>query len=124
MSSEATMGQVPDVYGQVHPVETPELIQTKLIALHKELAQLPTDKTIAWKQAQEQCPHLVNEDFQLQFLRCEVFNTDVSFRCGCMSPAFAFTLQFYKNYQIFICRSCLLVFINALLFSTLVAFIC
>jgi len=78
MSSEATQGQSPDVYGQVHPIETPELIQEKLLALHKELAQLPEEKTKAWKQAQEQCPQLVDQDFELQFLRCEVFNADVS----------------------------------------------
>jgi len=78
MSSEVTTGQTPDVYGQVHPVETPELIQTKLIDLQKELAQLPDEKTVAWKQAQKECPTLVNEDFMLQFLRCEVYNTDVS----------------------------------------------
>jgi hypothetical protein len=90
MSSEATQGQLPDVYGQVHPIETPELIEEKLVALHKELAQLPQEKTKAWKQAQEQCPQLVDQDFELQFLRCEVFNADVSgfsSRCCCLAAA-------------------------------------
>jgi hypothetical protein len=78
MSSEATVGQTPDVYGQVHPVETADLIDAKLVALHDELAQLPPEEKIAWEQAQENCPQLVNRDFELQFLRCEVFNADVS----------------------------------------------
>ena len=94
MSSEATQGQYPDVYGQVHPIETPELIQEKLLALHKELAQLPEEKTKAWKQAQEQCPQIVNQDFELQFLRCEVFNADVS---SCRLSLFVVVGSFNKS---------------------------
>jgi hypothetical protein len=78
MSSEATNGQTPDMYGQLHPLETEELITSKLLALKDEISKLPDDTTTAWKQALEKCPQLVDTDFQLQFLRCEVFNADVS----------------------------------------------
>ena len=105
MSSEATQGQLPDVYGQVHPIETPELIEEKLVALHKELAQLPQEKTKAWKQAQEQCPQLVDQEFELQFLRCEVFNADVSgfsCRCCCLAAVHCFGWEFNNTQMLII----------------------
>lgn len=84
MPSKATQGQVPDVYGQVHPVETPDLIQSSLAQLQVELEQvlLLDASSTCWKEAQEKCsdhhPSLIDQDFQLKFLRCEVFNADVS----------------------------------------------
>ena len=80
MSSEATEGQVPDMYGQLHPVETPELIARKRQEFEAEIAKLPDKKKL--EEAQKKCPHLLTDDFQLAFLRCEVFNADVSSRCA------------------------------------------
>ena len=82
MSSDATQGQAPDVYGQVHPVETPDLLETKRAELEEELRKIPMEEKIEWMEAQAKCgidhPDLVGDDFKLQFLRCEVFNADVS----------------------------------------------
>jgi len=76
MSSEATEGQVPDIYGQLHPVETPELIARKREELEAEIAKLADKKNL--EEAQKKCPQLLTDDFKLMFLRCEVFNADVS----------------------------------------------
>lgn len=73
MTSEATAGQVPDVYGQVHPVETPELIRTKR-AEFETLLDASNNKNIA--KAREKGLH--TDAFVLQFLRCEVFNADLA----------------------------------------------
>jgi hypothetical protein len=78
MSSAATKGQVPDLYGQVHPNETPELIAQKQAEFETEIEKLPADTKESLLQAQERCPELLTHDFKLMFLRCEVFNADVS----------------------------------------------
>lgn len=82
MSSEATTaGQIPDVmYGQCHPVETPQLLQDKLHEFRHELAKLPHDDTQWARQAHDTCPQLCKDDFQLMFLRCEVFHADLAAR--------------------------------------------
>jgi len=82
MSSEATVGQVADVYGQVHPAETPELIQTKLAEFDNAVAELlarnqEKDSTSLCR-AIEKCPDQLTNDFKLKFLRCEVFNVDLA----------------------------------------------
>ena len=73
--SNATM----DIYNQIHPEETPELISKSQAALEDELSKLSPDKKAGWLQAKELCPHLVDEAHTLMFLRCEVFNADVSY---------------------------------------------
>jgi hypothetical protein len=45
-----------DIYNQIHPEETPELISKSQAALHDELAKLSADKKSGWLQAKEQCP--------------------------------------------------------------------
>lgn len=75
MTSEATQGQVPDVYGQVHPVETDELIERKLREFDEEVEKLPDKRNIL--SAQEKCPQFLTTEFKLMFLRSEVFNADV-----------------------------------------------
>lgn len=71
MSEESTFAQEPDVYGQVHPEETPELVQTKLSECE---AKLPSTPNIL--KAKEKGLH--TKDFLLQFLRCEVFHTELA----------------------------------------------
>ena len=73
----------PDEYGQVHPHETPELIQDKLKEFEEELAKLPDDVRASADQAKEKCAEgILTDDFKRMFLRCEIFNADVSWR-GC-----------------------------------------
>ena len=68
----------PDRFGQRHPLETPELIQTKLAELELELKDLPLEQKEAFEQAIVECPdQAVNVEFRLWFLRCEVFRPRV-----------------------------------------------
>jgi hypothetical protein len=78
MSSEVTKGQKPDVYGQLHPVETPDLVDRKLKELEHEIGQLSVDDKKNLLLAEQSCPKLVTDDFKLLFLRCEVFNADLA----------------------------------------------
>lgn len=78
MTSEATEGQIPDVYGQVHPTESDELLVAKLNDLEAELGLIATADKADWIQAMAKCPELVAEDSKLKFLRCEVFNADLA----------------------------------------------
>lgn len=84
MSSDVTAGKTPDLYGQVHPDETDEMVAAKLQALDEQVAKLlltdnKKDASLEpLRQAQIKCPHLLTRDFKLMFLRCEVFNADVS----------------------------------------------
>jgi hypothetical protein len=67
-----------DFYGQSHPNETPELIKTKLKELNDELDKDSIDSKAAFEQAKLKCPDQLTPEFKLVFLRCEVFNVDVS----------------------------------------------
>ena len=78
MTSEATAGQIPDVYGQVHPEETIDFISKKRKELEFELEKIPAAEKTNLAQAQEKCPELLSDAFKLKFLRSEVFNADVS----------------------------------------------
>lgn len=80
MTAMSKKGATPDVYGQTHPEETPELIITKLKEFQDELGTLDADVTKSLRKAEEKCPDLLDDDFKLMFLRCEVFNVDVSTR--------------------------------------------
>lgn len=66
----------PDEYGQIHPNETPSLVRSRLEDLEFEVAKI--HKKDAYQQAQVQCPNQLTVAFKLMFLRCEVFNADVS----------------------------------------------
>ena len=68
----------PDVYGQRHPVETPALITETLAQLEVEIDLLPEASKVGLEQAKQKCPDMLDDAFKLMFLRCEVFNTDVS----------------------------------------------
>lgn len=74
----ATVQPFPDLYGQVHPNETKELISKKLIEFENELGKIPSDKKEAADQANKNCPDIVNDEFKLMFLRSEVFNADLA----------------------------------------------
>jgi hypothetical protein len=76
--SSVTSAHKPDMHGQIHPAETPELIVSKLKELDEELRALPQQKTVFVRQAQDKCPELLTDEFNLLFLRCEVFNAKVS----------------------------------------------
>lgn len=68
-----------DIYGQRHPIENPDLVEEKIFELDGELALLLPEQKQGWIQAQEKCdPSLIGDDFKLLFLRCEVFNCEVS----------------------------------------------
>ena len=77
-SSDATKGSKADVYGQLHPVETNEMIVEKLIEFEAEIKKLPEDVKKSLLEAEEKCPDIVVDGFKLVFLRSEVFNADVS----------------------------------------------
>lgn len=67
------------IYGQKpQPEETPEFLSKSHAALLEEIEKLPDDLKAGWLQAKEKCPDLVGEDHRLMFLRCEVFNAEVS----------------------------------------------
>lgn len=79
MSNDGIPMSDEDMYGQRHPVENPDLIAAKLGELEEELSQLSDEDSQGWTQAKAKCsPDLINDDFKLMFLRCEVFNADVS----------------------------------------------
>ncbi len=67
------------LYGQDVPVETPELISSKLQELEDEINKIPKENKQEWLSALRRCPDLCNTDkFKLMFLRCEVFNTKLA----------------------------------------------
>lgn len=67
-----------DVYGQIHPVESPSMIETGLSNLEKELSLISDEAKKALDRAIEKCPEVVNDRHKLMFLRCEVFNADLA----------------------------------------------
>jgi hypothetical protein len=81
ISQEATMGmndKQADVYGQIHPNETPDLVDEKLAAFEKVVANIPKAEKANLLEAEKRCPRLLTNNFKLMFLRCEVFDVDVS----------------------------------------------
>lgn len=67
------------LYGQVVPVETPELLASKFQELNEALQKIPDKAKKDWLVAsQEKCPELCDNTFKLMFLRCELFNCDLA----------------------------------------------
>jgi CRAL/TRIO domain len=82
--------QNPDMYGQIHPIETPELLRMK----HDEFmsllpTKLPSDIKTKTSSARNKMKDIVGtdpkypewalkEDFVRMFLRCEVYNTELA----------------------------------------------
>ena len=72
----------PDMYKQEHPIESEELIEFKLQELEEELDKLSPVIKANYVEALARSPELVSRKEKLKFLRCEVFNADVSSTCG------------------------------------------
>jgi len=67
------------MYGQRHPLETPELINDSLELLVEELWKLPDEDQSGTQKASIRCPDIIeSKEHRLMFLRCEQFNVDVS----------------------------------------------
>lgn len=64
----------PDNYGQVHSIETPELITAALDAIDEELSHISDPEKESYLLAVQNCPDIVlSKEHRLLFLRCEVF---------------------------------------------------
>lgn len=70
----------PDIYGQVHPIESDALIATKLQEFSVQLKNLCPRQMTNVLAAEQQCPDLVSSNFLLLFLRCECFDAEVRLR--------------------------------------------
>jgi len=77
-NNKIRMPEQPDAYGQIHPVETPELLKQGLKDLDEEIEKIPKDSRINFETAKLKCANLTNDDAKLVFLRCEVFNADLA----------------------------------------------
>lgn len=69
----------PDQYGQVHPIESPELIAAKRKELQDALGEIPDADKQGYLQAlDKEYPDLVDGSLPLKCLRCEQFNADAA----------------------------------------------
>mmetsp|Transcript_24335 Transcript_24335/g.48534 ORF Transcript_24335/g.48534 Transcript_24335/m.48534 type:complete len:315 (+) Transcript_24335:291-1235(+) len=69
----------PDMYGQRHPLENPELINDSLELLVEELWKLPDEDQSGTQKASIRCPDIIeSKEHRLMFLRCEQFNVDTA----------------------------------------------
>lgn len=66
----------PDVYGQKHPIESPELIQYKLYQFDLKLDSIPAKGKKELMKAQKLCPEVLDDRFKLMFLCTDVFDVD------------------------------------------------
>ena len=71
--------QPPDIYGQKHAIETPDLIQDSLVLLENEIWNLSGQDQATLVRASIDCPEIFeSKEHRLMFLRCEQFKVDVS----------------------------------------------
>lgn len=78
---QSTVG-LQNIYGQTPtPTETEECVKTGLGQLQAEIDAIGDDEKKGFNQALEKCPHLIDDDFLLMFLRTEVFHAGVSSIC-------------------------------------------
>jgi hypothetical protein len=69
------MTAAPDTYGQVHPLETPELLREKLAEFDDLVSRMPHKSAASLRVAERRCPELLTNGFKLMFLRADVFDT-------------------------------------------------
>jgi hypothetical protein len=67
-----------DCYGQRHPIESEELIRSKLLEFDRHVARIPAAGKRQLLRARRQCPELLTDRFKLMFLRSEVFAADLA----------------------------------------------
>eukprot|EP00529_Nitzschia_sp_RCC80_P010799 CAMPEP_0113454234 /NCGR_PEP_ID=MMETSP0014_2-20120614/7759_1 /TAXON_ID=2857 /ORGANISM="Nitzschia sp." /LENGTH=625 /DNA_ID=CAMNT_0000345635 /DNA_START=20 /DNA_END=1897 /DNA_ORIENTATION=- /assembly_acc=CAM_ASM_000159 len=61
---------------EAFPVETPDLLTSSLMDLHRHLAEIPLSQKLAWSEAQSlPVTYIRHADFELRFLRCELFDS-------------------------------------------------
>ena len=72
-------GKRGDVYGQVHPDESKEFCMAKLKQFELVLGGIPESEKESVCEAEARCPELLTPSFKLMFLRCDVFDVNVSF---------------------------------------------
>ena len=61
---------------EAFPVETPDLLTSSLMELHRHLAEIPLSQKVAWSEAQSlPVTYIRDADFELRFLRCELFDS-------------------------------------------------
>lgn len=69
----------PDLYGQMHAIETSKCISDSLRLLEKEIRKLPEEKRSGMDHASVICPEIFeSKEHRLLFLRCEQFNIDLA----------------------------------------------
>lgn len=82
--SDATKGQKPDIYGQVHPIETAELVERKYREFQTELSKVVEENvdfaTNNLQKAMKLCPECFTYEFQVKFLQCEVYNVRLAIK--------------------------------------------
>jgi hypothetical protein len=84
-NQDAVPMTAPDVYGQVHPIETPEIVQQKLAEFDDMVGRLPDRGAAAHvRMAERRCPELLTDEFKLKFLRADVFDTKRSVARYCI----------------------------------------
>mmetsp|Transcript_20944 Transcript_20944/g.45673 ORF Transcript_20944/g.45673 Transcript_20944/m.45673 type:complete len:317 (+) Transcript_20944:15-965(+) len=78
MTNKEKADVIAEIYGQVHPNETPDLVSESLKGLTEEIDGMPAEKRVNWEKAKERCPELTGDRHKLMFLRCEVFNVGLA----------------------------------------------
>jgi len=68
----------PDIYGQMHPIETPELLKSRLRDFDRAVEKQATQAKASLLKAQRRCPELLTNEFKLMFLRAECLTVDLA----------------------------------------------
>lgn len=71
-------GLEPDIYGQVHPKENDDFVSKKMKSFEAQIEAASKDDKKYLLMAQEKCPEILTKEFQLMFLRCEMFRVKLA----------------------------------------------